>query len=182
MNINQKKLIAGIGIYEILLLTFVLIFEPYGRSMYGSEWENFWTWVFVPPIAVVLILYLLNWGSGKKNLLSIEKLFKQKKVNKKFNFNFKKIMLDFYDGKLSLILSFWGFGFFGSVIIGGISVFIFQNMLVGRLLNLPWQVFTIIGIWGSADNYKGLKIFPILAKIFTVIWIINNVGGIILML
>ena len=55
-------------------------------------------------------------------------------------------------------------------------------MLIGRLLNLPWQIFTIIGIWGSADNYKGLKIFPILAKIFTIIWLINNVGGIILML
>ena len=177
MNSIQKKIVAGIGIYEVVLITFVLVFEPYGSRMSSREWENFWIWSLLLPAAAIAILYLINWGFGA-NL----QIFKLKKNNKKYKFNLKKLMVDFYNGKLSLPLSFWVFGFLGSVIIGGVSFFIIQNMLIGRLLNLPWQIFTIIGIWGSADNYKGLKIFPILAKIFTVIWLINNVGGIILML
>tara|TARA_Y100000591_G_C21510401_1_gene534388 strand:- start:156 stop:692 length:537 start_codon:yes stop_codon:yes gene_type:complete len=177
MNSIQKKIVAGIGIYEVVLITFVLVFEPYGSRISSREWENFWIWSLLLPAAAIVILYLINWGFGA-NL----QIFKLKKNNKKYKFDFKKIMVDFYNGKLSLILSFWVFGFLGSVIIGGISFFLIQNMLIGRLLNLPWQVFTIIGIWGSADNYKGLKIFPILAKIFTVIWIINNIGGIILLI
>ncbi len=177
MNSIQKKIVAGIGIYEVVLITFVLVFEPYGSRMSSSEWENFWIWSLLLPAAAIVILYLINWGFGA-NL----KIFKLKKNNKKYKFDLKKLMVDFYNGKLSLPLSFWVFGFLGSVIIGGVSLFIIQNMLIGRLLNLPWQIFTIIGIWGSADNYKGLKIFPILAKIFTIIWLINNVGGIILML
>ena len=177
MNSIQKKIVAGIGIYEVVLITFVLVFEPYGSRMSSREWENFWIWSLLLPAAAITILYLINWGFGA-NL----QIFKLKKNNKKYKFNLKKLMVDFYNGKLSLPLSFWVFGFLGSVIIGGVSFFIIQNMLIGRLLNLPWQIFTIIGIWGSADNYKGLKIFPILAKIFTVIWLINNVGGIIVML
>ncbi|MDC3152590.1 hypothetical protein OA496_02440 [Pelagibacteraceae bacterium] len=177
MNSIQKKIVAGIGIYEVVLITFVLVFEPYGSRMSSREWENFWIWSLLLPAAAIVILYLINWGFGA-NL----QIFKLKKNNKKYKFDLKKLMVDFYNGKLSLPLSFWVFGFLGSVIIGGVSFFIIQNMLIGRLLNLPWQIFTIIGIWGSADNYKGLKIFPILAKIFTIIWLINNVGGIILML
>ena len=65
MEISQKKMIAGIGIYEVLLVTFVFIFEPYGRRMSSSEWTNFWTWFFVVPIAAILIFYLFIWGSGK---------------------------------------------------------------------------------------------------------------------
>ncbi len=88
-------------------------------------------------------------------------------------------MVDFYNGKLSLALSFWAFGFLGSVIMGAIGVIIFQSIVIGRLIAIPWQLYALIGIWSSADNYKGLKVFPILAKIFIVIWIINNVGKLI---
>ena len=87
--------------------------------------------------------------------------------------------MNFYNGKLSLPISFWIFGFLGSAVIGAISLFIFQSINVGRLFAIPWQIYTLIGIWLSADNYKGLKIFPILAKIFVVLWIISNIGKLI---
>jgi hypothetical protein len=77
-------------------------------------------------------------------------------------------------------MSFWVFVFLGSAIIGAISLLFFKSMVVGRLFAVPWQIYTLIGIWGSADNYKGLKVFSILAKILTVIWMINNIGGLFL--
>ena len=52
--------------------------------------------------------------------------------------------------------------------------------MIGRLIAVPWQIYALIGIWGSSKNYKGLKIFPILAKILVVIWMINNIGGIVI--
>jgi len=175
MNSIQKKIIAGIGIYEVVLVTFVLVFEPYGRRMSSSEWSNFWIWSLGLPIAALVIFYLFSWGFGNNT-----QIFKIKKNNKKFKFDIQKIMEDFLNGKLSLPVSFWVFGFLGSVFIGFISIFIIQNMVIGRLINLCWQFFTVIGIWRSGDNYKGSKIFSILAKIFAIIWIINNVAGIIL--
>ena len=40
MRIKEKKIIAGLAIYEIVLITFVLIFKPYGRSMSSSDWSS----------------------------------------------------------------------------------------------------------------------------------------------
>ena len=174
MNSIQKKIIAGVGIYEVILVTFILVFEPYGRSMSSSDWSNFWIWSLLLPIAAFLVFYLFNWGFGKNTQLI--KLVKNKNKSK---FNFKNLMMNFYNGKLSLPISFWIFGFLGSAVIGAISLFIFQSINVGRLFAIPWQIYTLIGIWLSADNYKGLKIFPILAKIFIVLWIINNIGKLI---
>tara|TARA_B100000900_G_scaffold397897_1_gene398721 strand:+ start:64 stop:600 length:537 start_codon:yes stop_codon:yes gene_type:complete len=174
MNSVQKKIVAGIGIYEVVLITFVLVFEPYGSRMSSREWENFWIWSLLLPAAAIVILYLINWGFGA-NL----QIFKLKKNNKKFKFDFKKTMVDFYNGKLSLPLSFWVFGFLGSALVGAIGLFVFGSINVGRFFAVPWQIYSLIGIWGSADNYKGLKIFAILAKVFVVIWMINNIGKLI---
>ena len=64
----------------------------------------------------------------------------------------------------------------GSALVGAIGLFVFGSINVGRLFAVPWQIYSLIGIWGSADNYKGLKLFAILAKVFVVIWMINNIG------
>ena len=66
MKKNTRMLIAGLAIYEVLLITFVLIAEPYGGRMRESEWINFWSWVFIVPIAVCIIYYLVNWALNKK--------------------------------------------------------------------------------------------------------------------
>jgi len=171
MNSIQKKIIAGIGIYEVVLVTFVLVFEPYGRRMSSSDWANFWVWSLALPIAALAVFYLFNWGFGKNT-----QILKIKKNNKKFKFDIQKIMVDFFNGKLSLAVSFWVFGFLGSALMGIIGVVIFKNIVIGRIIAIPWQLYALIGIWGSADKYRGPKALSILARIFIIIWIINNIG------
>lgn len=176
MNKNQKKIVAGIGIYEILLITFVLILEPYGSRISSSEWSNFWTWFFVPPIATVLILFLITWGSGRN--VNLSKL----KINFKKFPPMNKLFINFFDGKLSLPISFWLFGFLGSIIFGFVGMLLLQNMGLTRLFALPWHIFICIGIWKSSENYKGPIIFSILAKVMIGIWSLNFIAGLLLAL
>ena len=92
----------------------------------------------------------------------------------------KNIFSRFYHGKLSLPLSFFVFGFIGTALAALIGLLIFKNMGMARLVALPWNIYALIGIWSSADNYKGLKIWAILAKILAVVWLINNLGKLLL--
>ena len=85
MKVKERKIFAGLAIYEIVLVTFVLVFRPYGRSMSSSDWNSFWTWSLVLPVAAFLIYYLINWSLGKKT-----NIVKIKKSDLKFNFAFKK--------------------------------------------------------------------------------------------
>ena len=88
-------------------------------------------------------------------------------------------MVDFFNGKLSLAVSFWVFGFLGSALMGIIGLAVFKNIIIGRIIAIPWQLYALIGIWSSADKYKGPKVFSILARVFIVLWIINNFGKLI---
>tara|TARA_B100000035_G_C20784396_1_gene458334 strand:- start:47 stop:592 length:546 start_codon:yes stop_codon:yes gene_type:complete len=177
MKMNLKKWIATISIYEVILITYVIILKPFGRRMYSQDWEIFWTWFFIPPIAFTLIILIIIWSKGEKIKFDVLKDFKFSKKNTKFSL--KKFFKDFYYGDLSLPLSFWGFGFLGSIIVGFVGGLIFQHVIPARLLAVPWQLFAAIGIWAAADKYKGKKIFSVLSKIFIVIWIINNIGKLI---
>jgi len=89
-------------------------------------------------------------------------------------------MKKFFEGKLSLPISFWVFGFIGSVIMGFIGMVITQDMGMMRVVALPWHIFMVIGVWRSSNNYKGSKIFSILAKVMLVVWSINFIAGLIL--
>ena len=42
---------------------------------------------------------------------------------------------------------------------------------------IPFQIYTVVGIWRSADKYKGKKIWAALAKIAVVIGIISNLAS-----
>ena len=90
-------------------------------------------------------------------------------------------MKKFFEGKLSLPMSFWVFGFIGSVVMGFVGMIITQDMGMTRVVALPWHVFMVIGVWRSSNNYKGTKIFSILAKIMLVIWSLNFIAGLILL-
>jgi|TARA_B110001452_G_C14982115_1_gene343318 hypothetical protein len=175
MKIKDRKIVAGLAIYEITLITFVLVFKPYGRSMSSSDWDSFWVWALVVPLAAFLIYFLLNWSLGNKT-----NIIKIKKSDLKFNFSFKNIFSRFYHGKLSLPLSFFVFGFIGTALAALIGLLIFKNMGIARLVALPWNIYALIGIWSSADNYKGLKVWAILAKVLAVLWLINNLGKLLL--
>ena len=39
---------------------------------------------------------------------------------------------------------------------------------------IPFQIYTVVGIWRSSDKYKGPKLWAILAKIAVVLGIISN--------
>lgn len=90
-------------------------------------------------------------------------------------------MKKFFEGKLSLPLSFWVFGFLGSAIMGFIGIVLTQDLGMMRVVALPWHIFIVIGIWRSSNNYKGLKVFSILAKVMLVVWSLNFVAGLMLL-
>ena len=90
-------------------------------------------------------------------------------------------MKKFFEGKLSLPISFWVFGFIGSVVMGFVGMVITQDMGMTRVVALPWHIFMVIGVWRSSNNYKGTKIFSILAKLMLVIWSLNFIAGLMLL-
>ena len=90
-------------------------------------------------------------------------------------------MKKFFEGKLSLPISFWVFGFIGSAVMGFVGMIITQDMGMTRVVALPWHIFMLIGVWRSSNNYKGTKIFSILTKIMLVIWSLNFIAGLMLL-
>jgi hypothetical protein len=61
----------------------------------------------------------------------------------------------FMDGKLDLKTAFWGYGFFGSIVIGVICGFLSEA--VGSFFILVYiitVVVLILGLWQCASNYK----------------------------
>ena len=61
---------------------------------------------------------------------------------------------------------------------GIIGLAVFKNIIIGRIIYYTLQLYALIGIWSSADKYKG-KVFSILTRVFIVLWIINNFGKLI---
>ena len=99
----------------------------------------------------------------------------KKKQSKKENF-----FVRFWNGKLSLPMSYWGVGV-GFGIIFGIIVGLFvgimgmsDDAMYGFLI--PFQIFTVVGIWRSSNNYKGPKFWAVLAKIAIVLGVLSNFG------
>ncbi|MDC3127797.1 hypothetical protein OA498_03965 [Candidatus Pelagibacter bacterium] len=97
---------------------------------------------------------------------------KRKKVKKNY---FNK----FWDGELSLPVSYWLFGLVYSILVGILIVFLailmgFPDRAWGVLI-LPWTIFWAVGCWRSCKNYKGKIIWPILAKISIVLALIQGV-------
>ncbi len=84
----------------------------------------------------------------------------------------------FWNGDISLAMSYWGVGL-GLGILFGFSVGIItitlgmsEDAMWGFII--PFQIFTVVGIWRSSDKYNGKKIWAVLAKISVIIGIISN--------
>ena len=99
----------------------------------------------------------------------------KKKQSKKINF-----FVRFWNGQLSLPMSYWGVGI-GFGIIFGIIVGLFvgimgmsDDAMYGFII--PFQIFTVVGIWRSSNNYKGPKFWAVLAKIAIVLGVLSNFG------
>ena len=92
--------------------------------------------------------------------------------------NKKNFFVRFWNCQLSLPMSYWGVGV-GIGILFSILVVIIIVMLGmhddamwGFII--PFQIYTVVGIWRSADRYKGPKFWAILAKIAVIIGILSN--------
>lgn len=98
-------------------------------------------------------------------------------VRKKKSSN-KNFFVNFWNGDVSLPMSYWGVGIGIGILYGfTIGIFIFsvgmsEDAIWGFLI--PFQIYTVVGIWRSSDKYKGPKFWAILAKIALVIGVISN--------
>ena len=84
----------------------------------------------------------------------------------------------FWNGDLSLPMSYWGVGV-GIGLVFGLLIGVFtgatgmsEDAMWGFLI--PFQIYTVVGIWRSADKYKGAKFWAILAKVAVVFGIASN--------
>ena len=84
----------------------------------------------------------------------------------------------FWNGNLSLPMSYWGVGV-GIGLVFGLLIGVFtgatgmsEDAMWGFLI--PFQIYTVVGIWRSADKYKGAKFWAILAKVAVVFGIVSN--------
>ena len=97
----------------------------------------------------------------------------KRKISKNENF-----FVRFWKGDLSLPMSYWGVGVGIGIIFGflvgafTISVGMSEDAMWGFLI--PFQIYTVVGIWRSADKYKGTKFWAILAKVAVVFGIVSN--------
>ena len=84
----------------------------------------------------------------------------------------------FWNGDLSLPMSYWGVGVGIGIIFGflvgafTIAVGMSEDAMWGFFI--PFQIYTVVGIWRSADKYRGTKFWAILAKIAVVFGIVSN--------
>ena len=97
----------------------------------------------------------------------------KRKISKNENF-----FVRFWNGDLSLPMSYWGVGVGIGIIFGflvgafTIAVGMSEDAMWGFFI--PFQIYTVVGIWRSADKYRGTKFWAILAKIAVVFGIVSN--------
>ena len=96
-----------------------------------------------------------------------------------------KIIINFWNGKIPLWKSYWIVGellnaiviflifnfeikYLNNTLSGNIITFInFNNFsLISKFIVIMWSIFITIGIWRSAENYKGNFIWIILTLFF----------------
>ena len=96
----------------------------------------------------------------------------------------KNFFIKFWDGELSLPMSYWGVGLGIGILYGGIAgIFtviagLSDDALWGFII--PFQIYTVVGIWRSSNNYKGPKFWSVLAKIAVVIGTLSNLSSLLL--
>ena len=97
----------------------------------------------------------------------------KRKISKNENF-----FVRFWNGDLSLPMSYWGVGVGIGIIFGflvgafTIAVGMSEDAMWGFFI--PFQIYTVVGIWRSANKYRGTKFWAILAKIAVVFGIVSN--------
>ena len=97
----------------------------------------------------------------------VYKVKKRKKLKNKKNY-----FTNFWNGELSLLVSYWVFRVLISILIG-------LPETIWGILILPWTLFWAVGCWRSSDKYKGLTLWSVLAKISTVLSVIQGLASVV---
>ena len=74
----------------------------------------------------------------------------------------------FWEGNVSMVISFWVFNVLIEQIIIGLLAIIFALPLM-LFMWVPYKIWAVVGVWRSAAKYKGKPIWPGLAKIYIVV-------------
>ena len=88
------------------------------------------------------------------------------------------LFVAFWNGDVSLVKSYWLIGVL--LTIGVVLVATFLVIAVGLPyeamfgIYIPWVIYITVGIWRSADKYKGAKFWEIFAKVAVVFGIVSN--------
>jgi hypothetical protein len=87
---------------------------------------------------------------------------------KEKKFNIKEIVIDLWDGKITLWKTYWG------LVLPGAILFCLVELLVPEeryaiysfrnILYIIFSIFVLICVWRSANKYQGKKIWYFLAK------------------
>ena len=90
-------------------------------------------------------------------------------------------------GRYPLKISFWGVYVFGwNVALGFVFYAFFSNIGIVKesidIISHPITILLAIGVWNSAKNYKGKKIWSILSRIAVSIQVIAVIVNIILLI
>tara|TARA_B100000029_G_scaffold502057_1_gene576654 strand:+ start:4010 stop:4324 length:315 start_codon:yes stop_codon:yes gene_type:complete len=93
----------------------------------------------------------------------------------------KNFFVKFWDGELSLPMSYWVVGVVISIpvgfVIGVLTALINAPANSIYAFLIPWYVYIVVGVWRSSDKYKGPKFWAILAKIALVLGIVRLIAG-----
>ena len=90
-------------------------------------------------------------------------------------------------GNYPLKISFWGIYVFGWNVVLGFVLFGFLYSLgvsktSGEIISYPITILLAIGVWNSAKNYKGKKIWSILSRTAVSIQVIAVILNIVLLI
>ncbi len=77
----------------------------------------------------------------------------------------------FWEGNVSMVISFWIFNVLIEQIIIGLLAIIFAFPLM-LFMWVPYKIWAVVGVWRSAAKYKGKPIWPGLAKTYVVVSLI----------
>ena len=89
---------------------------------------------------------------------------------------FKKV----FNGDERLVITFWVWGFLGSIVYGFLIGFILVMLglfspIIITLFRLPWLAFIWVGIWRSSDKYKGPSHWALISKGLVILGVIFTI-------
>jgi hypothetical protein len=129
----------------------------------NSDYKSYW-WVLVLLAAVVFYVYSQTTSNKKEKIANksdnqekIKKIKKDSKVKQENDVNmFTKFIKDFYQGNVSLPMSYWVVYGLGSIF-NLIIYMLVEKTAFGVLFSIymiSFYIFSTIGTWRSAVNYK----------------------------